>query len=69
VLNAEGVAPRHTLIWTDHNGSYFAANAVPGVTTLVNGNPVPDEGVTLTQGDLIRIGVVTYRFQEYPIHN
>ncbi len=69
VLNAEGVAPRHTLIWTDHNGSYFAANAVPGVITLVNDNPVPDEGVTLTQGDLIRIGVVTYRFQEYPIHN
>jgi hypothetical protein len=69
VLNAEGVAPRHTLIWTDQNGSYFAANAVPGVTTLVNGNPVPDEGVTLTQGDLIRIGAVTYRFQEYPIHN
>ncbi len=69
VLNAEGVAPRHTLIWTDHNGNYFAANAVPGVTTLVNDNPVPDEGVTLSQGDLIRIGAITYRFHEYPIHN
>ena len=69
VLNAEGVAPRHTMIWTDHHGSYYTASAVPGVITFVNDNPVPDEGVLLTQGDLIKIGAVTYRFQEYPIHN
>jgi hypothetical protein len=68
VLNAEGVAPRHTMIWTDHNGIYFTASAVPGVITLVNDKPVPDEGVILAQGDLIKIGAVTYRFQEYPIH-
>jgi hypothetical protein len=69
VINAEGVAPRHAMVWTDHNGSYYVANAVPGVTTLVNDKPIPEEGVTLNQGDLIIIGTVTYRFQEYPIHN
>ena len=69
VINADGVAPRNTLIWTDHKGTYFAANAVPGVTTLVNDIPVPDEGIKLTQGDVIKIGVVTYSFQEFPIHN
>ena len=36
------------------------------VITFVNDNPVPDEGVLLTQGDLIKIGAVTYQIPGIP---
>ncbi len=66
VINAEGVEPRHALIWPDHQGNYFVSNAIPGVTTVVNENPVPEDGILLQQGDLIKIGSILYRYQEYP---
>jgi hypothetical protein len=63
VVKAEGVAPRHTLIWRDKDGQCFAANAVKDVVTMVNGQSVSEEGVKLEPGDLIRLGEITYRFQ------
>lgn len=64
VVRAEGVAPRHTLIWRDKTGHCFAANAVKDVVTRVNGQPVPEDGVRLETGDLIQLGDITYRFQD-----
>jgi hypothetical protein len=67
VIKDAGVAARHTEIWTDHQGNYFAANVVPESPTLVNDKPVPDEGCRLFNDDLVRIGSAVYKYQEYPI--
>ena len=44
VIKHTGIAPRHTEIWTDHQGNYFAANVDPENPTIVNDKPVPEEG-------------------------
>lgn len=68
VVKHTGISPRHTEIWTDHQGNYFAANVDPENPTMVNDKPVPEEGCRLFNDDLVRIGSVTYKYQEYPIH-
>ncbi len=66
VIHAEGVEPRHTLITPDNHGHYFISNAIDGVVTLVNEIPVTEDGILLQQGDLVKIGSILYRYQEYP---
>lgn len=68
VIKDTGVAPRHTEIWTDHQGNYYAANVDPENPTIVNDKPVTDEGCRLFNDDVVRIGSAIYRYQEYPIH-
>lgn len=67
VIKDAGVEARHTEIWTDHQGNYYAANVIPDSPTFVNEKAVPDEGSRLFNGDLIKIGTAFYRYQEYPI--
>lgn len=67
VLNADDVESRHTLIWRDTSGNYYASNAIPAAATLVNDIPVPEGGVLLKQDDLVTIGSVVYRYHEYPV--
>ena len=69
VLNADDVESRHTLIWRDTSGHYYASNAIPAAVTLVNDNPVPEGGMLLKQDDLVTIGSVVYRYHEYPVHS
>ena len=67
-LNAEGVDTRHTLIRVTGDGRYQACNAIPGAVTLVNGIPVPEEGITLKEGDVLTIGQVQFCYREHPLH-
>jgi len=69
VLNIEGVETRHTVIWHDTEGNYYAGNAIPEAVTLVNDVPVPEGGCMLKPDDLITIGPVIYRYHEYPVHS